>query len=124
VEFFERFALADARALGALVTIVSDATMVPADPVVVRRAGVHYLDARAVCPGGTAFHPKLFVVVGEGQARVAVGSGNLIVAGWHANAETWTVLRADEDGGPDTLGGVMVPRMLDSLREALSASPA
>ncbi len=103
LEFFERFALSDARALGALVTVVSDATMVRADPVVVRRAGVHYLDARAFCPGGTAFHPKLFVVVGDGQARVAVGSGNLTMAGWHGNAEIWTVLRANDEGGPETL---------------------
>ena len=58
LEFFERFALSDARALGALVTVVNDATMVRADPVVVRRAGVHYLDARAVCPGRKAFHPQ------------------------------------------------------------------
>src|SRR5918996_1243235 len=77
LEFFERFALSDARALGALVTVVSDATMVRADPVVVRRAGVHYLDARAVCPGRTAFPPNLFMVVGDGQARAAIGSGNL-----------------------------------------------
>src|SRR3954464_15383208 len=61
LEFFERFALADARALGALVTVVSDALMVHADPVVVRRAGVQYLDARAVCPDG-AFHPKMLVI--------------------------------------------------------------
>jgi hypothetical protein len=106
LEFFERFALSDPRALGALVTVVSDATMVRADPVVVRRAGLHYLDARAVCPGRKAFHPKLFVVVGDGQARVAIGSGNLTMAGWHGNAETWTVLRADQDGGPDTLAEV------------------
>jgi hypothetical protein len=106
LEFFERFALADARALGALVTVVSDATMVRADPVVVRRAGIQYLDGRAVCPQGAAFHPKLFVVAGEEEARVAIGSGNLTVAGWHANAETWTVLRADADGGPDSLRDV------------------
>lgn len=106
LEFFERFALSDARALGALVTVVSDATMVRADPVVVRRAGVQYLEARAVCPGGTSFHPKLLVIVGHGQARVAIGSGNVTLAGWHANAETWTVLRADADGGPDTLGEI------------------
>jgi hypothetical protein len=106
LEFFERFALADARALGALVTVVSDALMVHADPVVVRRAGVQYLDARAVCPGG-AFHPKLLVVVGDSQARVSIGSGNLTTAGWHGNAETWTVLSADGDGGPDTLRDVV-----------------
>ncbi len=102
LDFFERFALSDARALGALVTVVSDATMVNADPVVVRRAGNHYLDARALCPRG-AFHPKLVVIVGHGEARVAIGSGNLTMAGWYANAELWTVLRADEDGGPTTL---------------------
>ncbi len=102
LEYFERFALADARALGALVTVISDATMVHADPVVVRRAGTQYLDARALCPRG-AFHPKLFVIVGDGQARIAIGSGNLTIAGWNANAEVWTVLRADEDGGPQTL---------------------
>lgn len=106
LEFFERFALADARAAGALVTVVSDATMVRADPVSVRRAGQQYLDGRAVCPGRKAFHPKLLVIVGDGQARVAIGSGNLTMAGWHGNAETWTVLRADTDGGPSTLRAV------------------
>ncbi|MDQ3571466.1 MAG: hypothetical protein M3383_01235 [Actinomycetota bacterium] len=106
LEYFERFVLSDARALGALVSVVSDARMVRADPVVVRRAGVAYLDGRAACPGGTAFHPKLLVIVGDGQARVAVGSGNLTMAGWHGNAETWVVLRADEDGGPETLRDV------------------
>jgi hypothetical protein len=125
LEFFERFALSDARALGALVTVVSDATMVRADPVVVRRAGVHYLDARAVCPGRKAFHPKLFVVVGEGQARVAIGSGNLTMAGWHGNAETWTVLRADEDGGPETLAAVsaFLRRLADSDVALSAAAP-
>jgi hypothetical protein len=102
LEYFERFALADARALGALVSVISDATMVHADPVVVRRAGTQYLDARALCPRG-AFHPKLFAIVGDGQARIAIGSGNLTIAGWNANAEVWTVLRADEDGGPRTI---------------------
>lgn len=102
LEYFERLALAGARALGALVTVVSDATMVHADPMVVRRAGTQYLDGRALCPAG-AFHPKLLVIVGDAQARVAIGSGNLTMAGWHANAELWTVLRADQDGGPSTL---------------------
>jgi hypothetical protein len=102
LEFFERFALADARALGALVTVVSDATMVHPDPFVVRRAGTHYRDVRAVCPRG-AFHPKLLIIVGDSEARIAIGSGNLTMAGWHANAEIWTTLRADEDGGPTTL---------------------
>jgi len=116
LDFFERFTLSAARSLGALVTVVSDATMVRADPVVVRRAGVQYRDARAVCPGGTAFHPKVLIAVGDGQARVAIGSGNLTMAGWHANAETWTVLRADADGGPGTL------RELAAFLRALASS--
>lgn len=116
LEFFERFALPDARALGARVTVISDATMVHADPMVVRRAGTQYLDARAVCPSG-AFHPKLLVIAGHGQARVAIGSGNLTTAGWHGNAETWTVLRADEDGGPTTL------RQVSQFLRALIPSP-
>jgi hypothetical protein len=116
LEFFERFGLADARAMGALVTVISDAKMVYPDPTVVRRAGTQYLDARAVCPGG-AFHPKLLVIVGDGQARVAIGSGNLTLTGWHGNAETWTVLRADEDGGPDSL------RDVSAFLRGLEASP-
>jgi len=121
LDFFERFALSDARALGALVTVVSDAKMVNADPVVVRRAGNHYLDARALCPRG-AFHPKLVVIVGDGEARVAIGSGNLTMAGWHGNAELWTILRADHDGGPTTLRDVSAfLRELPSSEIALSA---
>jgi hypothetical protein len=116
LEFFERFALAGARALGALVTVISDATMVRADPMVVRRAGTQYLDGRAVCPAG-AFHPKLLVIVGDGEARIAVGSGNLTMAGWHGNAETWTVLRADLDHGPGSM------REAAAFLRELDASP-
>lgn len=116
LEFFERFALADARAAGALVTVVSDAAMVRADPASVSRAGRQYLDARAVCPAG-AFHPKLLVIVGDGQARIAIGSGNLTMAGWHGNAETWTVFRADADGGP------IVLREVSEFLRTLDASP-
>jgi hypothetical protein len=115
LDFFERFALSRSRALGALVTVISDAAMVGADPVVVRRAGAAYLDARAVCPGG-AFHPKLFVLVGESEARVGIGSGNLTMAGWHGNAELLTILRSDGDGGPTTMSEVasFLRRLADS----------
>ncbi len=106
LEYFERFVLASARALGALVTVISDAAMVRPDPVVVRRAGTQYLDGRALCPRG-AFHPKLLVIAGEEQATVLIGSGNLTMAGWHANAEVWTALRGDADGAPQTMRGVV-----------------
>src|SRR4051812_3466683 len=91
LDFFERFSLSHARALGAVVTVVADAGMINADPVVVRRAGTAYLDARVSCVG--AFHPKLLVIAGRDEARLALGSGNLTMAGWHGNAEIWTVLR-------------------------------
>lgn len=105
LDFFERFALSQARALGAIVTLISDATMVSADPVLTRGAGTAYLDARAVCPSG-AFHPKLVVLAGENAARVAIGSGNLTIAGWHGNAEIWTVLRGDRDRAPGTFAEI------------------
>jgi hypothetical protein len=115
LDFFERFALSHARALGAVVSVVSDATMVRADPFLVRRAGAAYLDARAVCMGG-AFHPKLLVLVGEEEARVGIGSGNLTMAGWHGNAELLTVLRAGPKGGPATIAEVsgFLHRLADS----------
>jgi hypothetical protein len=101
--FFERFALAAARARQALVTVVGDAGFVSADPMLVRYAGTTYLDGRALCRRGGAFHPKLVAVTGERSATVAVGSGNLTLSGWHENAELWTVLRGDADGAPTTL---------------------
>ena len=77
LEFFERFAPSAARATQARVTVIADATMVSVDPGVVRAAGRTSLDARAVCPANTAFHPKLLVIAGAEHATVAVGSGNL-----------------------------------------------
>jgi hypothetical protein len=77
--------------------------MVTSDPATVRGAGVRYADARAVCPGRTAFHPKLLVIAGRQHASVCVGSGNVTLAGWHANDEIWTVLSADDKRGPSTL---------------------
>ena len=126
LDFFERFSLAHARALGALVTVIADAEMVSADPLVVRHAGTAYLDARAICEG--AFHPKLLVIVGREEARVAIGSGNLTMAGWHGNAEISTVLRADSDsGGPETIHQVadFLDALVDSpVKLTPGASPA
>jgi len=93
--FFEAVGLGVAQACGARVTVVGDAAMSLADPRAVRRAGRSYLPGHAVCGG--AFHPKLMVVVGPDRATVAVGSGNLTLAGWQSNAELWTVLRAQRE---------------------------
>lgn len=102
LEFWERYALSVSRGLGARVTVVGDAAMVSGDPAHVRYAGITYLDGRAACVGGGAFHPKLLVIAGEDYATVAIGSGNATLAGWHDNAELWTVVRGDTDGAPDT----------------------
>ena len=101
--FFERFALGETRALQARATVISDAAMVVGDPGMVRGAGVRYAEARAACPGGAAFHPKLAVIASKERATVCVGSGNLTLAGWHGNDEIWTILHSDEENGPSTL---------------------
>lgn len=106
LEFFERFALGEARGLQAASTVIADASMVTADPVTVRGAGLRYVDARAVCPGRAPFHPKLLVIARRDRATVAIGSGNLTLAGWHGNEELWTVLHADAETGPTTLRGL------------------
>jgi hypothetical protein len=106
LEFWEHHALSVARGLGARVTVVGDAAMVQAEPAHVRYAGVTYLDGRAVCKGGGAFHPKLLVIADEDYATVAIGSGNVTMPGWHDNAELWTVIRGDSAGGPDTFGAL------------------
>lgn len=117
LEFFERFALGEARGLQAATTVISDAAMVTVDPLTVRGAGVRYIEARAVCPGHAAFHPKLLVIVGRSACSIAVGSGNVTLAGWHGNDELWTVIRADVDRGPRTA------REASAFLRALASGP-
>lgn len=117
LEFFERFALGEARGLQAATTVIADASMVTADPVMVRGAGLRYVDARAVCPSRKAFHPKLLVIARRDRATVAIGSGNLTLFGWHGNDELWTVLHADEEAGPTTL------RALSDFLRRLAVGP-
>jgi hypothetical protein len=104
--FFERQVLGEAREIGAATTVIADAAMTYGSPLAVRMAGRRYLDCRALCPGGGAFHPKLIVAAGRQEATVAIGSGNLSVPGWHGNEELWTVLHVDQDGGPRAIGQV------------------
>ncbi|MET9250270.1 hypothetical protein [Nonomuraea sp. NPDC003709] len=100
--FFETVALGVAQMCGARVSLVGDAAMSTIDPRAVRRAGRAYLPGQAVCSG--AFHPKLMALVGPQRATIAIGSGNATLAGWQANAELWTVLRADQSHVPDLFG--------------------
>ena len=103
LDFFERFALGQARSLQAATSVISDAAMVVADPATVGRAGLRYVEARAVCPGRSAFHPELLVIASRERATVAIGSGNLTLAGWHGNEELWSIVRAARDRGVTTI---------------------
>jgi len=116
LEYFERFVLPEARALGALVTCVSDASMTQSDPILVTRAGIQYLDSRGVCQNG-AFHPKLLVIAGTQRATVAVGSGNLTKSGWAGNAEIWTVLRCNQGESGTPIGVRQVAAFLRAFEQ-------
>jgi hypothetical protein len=100
--FFESFALGVAQACGARVTVVGDAAVSIYDPRAVRRAGRSYLPGHAACRG--AFHPKVIVIIGPSRVTAAIGSGNVTLAGWQANAELWTVLRGNTGECPAVLG--------------------
>jgi hypothetical protein len=101
--FWERAALSLARSLQARVTVLSDASQASIDPRATRKAGIRYLDARAHCIHGGAFHPKLFVIASRKAATVAIGSGNATLSGWQSNAEIWTVIRGNQSEAPTTL---------------------
>lgn len=101
--FFERTILGVTQATGARTTVVADARMANPDPRAARNAGLRYVHGVAVTDQGTAFHPKMLVVVGPERGMLAIGSGNLSVGGWHLNAETWTVAIADRTRSPALL---------------------
>ncbi len=74
--------------------------MVTHDRWAVRRGGRSYVAGLASCSG--AFHPKLVVIAGAERVTVAVGSGNLTMAGWQANHELWTVVHGGPTAAPAT----------------------
>ncbi|MBW8486627.1 hypothetical protein [Actinomadura parmotrematis] len=89
--FLERTAVPAARALGARVTVIGDAAGASSEAVDVRLAGRDYLHALAAVPG--LFHARLALLVGDGEAVAALGSGDPTPAGWNGADELWTVLR-------------------------------
>lgn len=116
--FFEKFGLGLAQAAGARVTIVADAAMATVDPRAARRAGRAYLPGLASCAG--AFHPKFLLIAGEKRVTAAIGSGNMTMAGWQANAELWTVLNGTPGNCPPALGDLA--RFLRLLPDQVSLS--
>lgn len=113
LSFVETTVLGVAHATGAAVSVVGDAAMTTVNPRAVRRAGRTYLTGLTHLAG--AFHPKLVLIAGPERATVAIGSGNVTLAGWQANAELWTVLRGSHDAG--------CPAAFAALATWLSALP-
>lgn len=67
-------------------------------------------------PGGSIFHPKLFIAVRDGAVMVAVGSANLTSGGLSGNLELLSTLTFDPEQ-PDA-----APRgLLKSIREFVGA---
>lgn len=100
--------------------------MVSVDPQTVRGAGLRYVDARAICPGHTAFHPKLLVIAGRDRSTIAVGSGNLTLPGWHGNEELWTYFHAVAESGPRTVAQVaaFLRKLADGPIQLSAEAPA
>jgi len=96
--FLERYCVPIARGLGARVTVVGDAGQAVHAAVDVRHAGRAYQHGHASCAG--AFHPKLTVLLGDEDVRIAVGSGNPTMSGWGHNHELWLVLTSTRQCGP------------------------
>lgn len=96
--FFERGILDRCRAVGAVVTVIADATVWAPDPVALRTAGQEYLLGLAASP--RTFHPKLMLLHGGDGALAAIGSGNLTTSGWQYNAELWRCFEATPAGAP------------------------
>jgi hypothetical protein len=121
LRFFETTCLPEARAVRARVTVVHDdaKSMTPAGEL--RHAGTAYADVPVRCRSGGEFHPKLLLIVGQDQAIAAIGSGNATSAGWHHNAELWTVIGADADEWPDTFTDLA--HWLQSLPDILHIDP-
>ncbi|MFD9669826.1 hypothetical protein ACFWAY_51175 [Rhodococcus sp. NPDC059968] len=99
--FFERHCVPVARALGARVTVLSDAHQPVHEAADVRYAGRTYQHGHVGCRG--AFHPKLAVLVGDDDVWVAIGSGNPTTSGWGHNDELWLVIRSPRSAGPAAL---------------------
>jgi hypothetical protein len=86
--------------------MAKEAGMSLEDPRAAREAGRTYVAGLAHCDG--AFHPKLMLIVGPERALVAIGSGNLTLAGWGFNTELWTVTEATNDNAPNWLTNLAI----------------
>lgn len=60
-------------------------------------------------PGSGCFHPKVWIIIGDGEAVVLVGSGNLTQAGFMTNTEFFDALHFTDES-PAT------PRLIENIR--------
>src|SRR5580700_626627 len=66
-----------------------------------RLVGREYM---AVCaPTPHSFHPKIWLLIGEDEAALLVGSGNLTQSGFMTNLELFDAVRLTKDGPHGTL---------------------
>lgn len=114
--FLERVCLAQARQLGARVTVLADGGQSIHAAVDVRRAGLDYQHGYTAMSG--AFHPKLVVLLGDELVWAAIGSGNPTMAGWGHNHELWCVVRGTRTIGPLIQGDL--GRWLLQLHDAVA----
>ena len=78
-----------------------------------KSAGREYM---AVCaPSRHSFHPKVWLMIGDGRAAVLVGSGNLTQSGFMDNAELFDVVEFEVGGRCRTVAEDVV-RFLAGLR--------
>ncbi|MFI1382798.1 hypothetical protein [Embleya sp. NPDC020886] len=118
--FLERVAVPLARGLSARVAILGDAAQEAHDPREVRGAGLDYLYAPTVCPGG--LRAKLVVLLGEHACRIAIGGGTPALPGWAGEDRLWTVVETEDDASNALLADVA--DWLDKLPEAAGVAMA
>jgi hypothetical protein len=116
--FLDTAAVPMLRSIGARVTAVGDVTMADFDPHSAPHAGRAFNSAYAQCGG--AFHPKVFVLASDTEARIAIGSGNATIAGWSYNHELWTVVHSSQNGSPTLIPALA--RWLELLPSAVRFS--
>ncbi|MEV6932441.1 hypothetical protein AB0M46_49225, partial [Dactylosporangium sp. NPDC051485] len=107
--------LRPARAAGAAVTVVYDATSGPVTPGDGEAPIRDLLPVPVVCRSGGQFRARVVICASRTAAQVSIGSGDATAEGWGRDAEVWTHLRAE---------GPTVPTLITDLAEWLLRLPA
>lgn len=87
-----------------------------------RGVGRDYLAAAVPLVGGGAFHPKVWMLVGDGEAALLAGSGNLTRSGFIDNAEVFDAVHL-KAGGPHRAVADGALAFLDGLMKRCGENP-